>query len=412
MPALAAADPQIAALIDLEKTRMREGIELIASENYTSPAILEAAGSILTNKYAEGLPGHRYYGGCEIVDQIEQIAIDRAKELFGAEHANVQPHSGAQANYAAYMAIIKPGDTVMGLSLDQGGHLTHGSKANFSGKLFNIVPYGVRQDDQRIDYDDMQRLAEEHQPKVIVAGASAYPRIIDFERMRKVCDSVGAFLMTDMAHISGLVAAGLHPSPVPSSDIVTSTTHKTLRGPRSGLILCKAELGRKVDSSVFPNTQGGPLEHIIAGKAVCFMEAMQPAFKIYATKIIENARVLGETLTAGGLKLVSGGTDNHLLLVDVSPFGVTGKDAEEGLDRAGITVNKNAIPFDPLPPSKASGIRIGTPAATTRGMGTAEMATIGQWICDIVRRPEDQQLTSSIRLQVKSLCARFPVPGC
>ncbi|MHB8618765.1 MAG: serine hydroxymethyltransferase [Chloroflexota bacterium] len=409
---LAEVDPQIAALIELEKVRMREGIELIASENYTSPAVLEAAGSILTNKYAEGLPGKRYYGGCEFVDQVEQLAIDRAKELFQAQHANVQPHSGAQANYAAYMAIVKPGETVMGLSLDQGGHLTHGSKANFSGKLFNIVSYGVRRDDQRIDYEAMQKLAIEHQPRVIVAGASAYPRLIDFQKMREVCDIVGAYLLTDMAHISGLVAAGVHPSPVPHSHIVTSTTHKTLRGPRSGMILCEEELGKRMDSSVFPNTQGGPLEHIIAGKATCFLEAMQPAFQVYGRQILENARVLGEALSAGGLKLVSGGTDTHLLLVDVSPVGVTGKEAEAALDRAGITVNKNAIPFDPLPPSVASGIRVGTPAATTRGMGPGEMRQIGEWICEVVRRSADATFTSSVREQVRELAARFPVPGC
>jgi glycine hydroxymethyltransferase len=409
---LAQADPQIAAIIEREKDRMRDGIELIASENYTSPAVLEAVGSILTGKYAEGLPGHRYYGGCEIVDQGEQLAIDRAKELFGAEHANVQPHAGAQANYEAYMAVIKPGDTVMGLRLDQGGHLTHGSPVNFSGKLFKIVSYGVRQDDQRIDYDEMQRLAEEHKPNVIMAGASAYPRLWDFERIRQIADSVGAIMMTDMAHFAGLVAGGVHPSPIPASHIVTTTTHKTLRGPRGGLILSKAEFAKKIDSAVFPNAQGGPLEHVIAGKAVCFREAMQPSFKEYARKVVENARVLGEALASGGLKLVSGGTDNHLLLVDVSPVGVTGREAEEALDRAGITVNKNAIPYDPLPPSTASGIRVGSPAVTTRGMGTAEMRQIAQWICDVVRRPSDDTLTASIRQEVRRLCANFPVPGC
>lgn len=410
--ALAQVDPEIWTIIEREKTRMRDGIELIASENYTSPAVMEAVGSILTDKYAEGLPGRRYYGGCEFIDQAEQLAIDRAKQLFGAPHANVQPHSGAQANYAAYMAIIQPGDTVMGLSLDQGGHLTHGSKVNFSGKLFNIVSYGVRQDDQRIDYDAMQRLAEEHRPKMIIAGASAYPRLWDFDRIRQICDSVAAFMLTDMAHFAGLVAAGVHPSPVPSSDITTTTTHKTLRGPRGGMILCKEELTRKVDSAVFPNAQGGPLEHVIAGKAVCLHEAMQPSFKDYARQVVENARTLGETLVAGGLKLVSGGTDNHLLLCDVSAVGVTGKDAEAALDRAGITVNKNAIPFDPQPPAVASGIRLGTPAATTRGMGPDQMRQIGQWIAEIVRRPEDDALTARIRPEVRRLCADFPVPGC
>ena len=410
--ALAETDPDVARIIEQEKDRMRQGIELIASENYTSPAVLEAVGSILTDKYAEGLPGRRYYGGCEFIDQAEQLAIDRARQLFGAQHANVQPHSGAQANYAAYMGVIKPGDTVMGLSLDQGGHLTHGSKVNFSGKLFNIVSYGVRQDDQRIDYDSMQSLAEEHQPKLIIAGASAYPRLWDFARIRQIADSVGALMLTDMAHFAGLVAGGMHPSPIGISQIVTTTTHKTLRGPRGGMILCDEELGKKIDSAVFPNAQGGPLEHVIAGKAVCLREAMQPSFKDYARQVVENARVLGESLLAGGLKLVSGGTDNHLLLCDVSAVGVTGKDAEAALDRAGITVNKNAIPFDQQPPAVASGIRIGTPASTTRGMGPAEMRQIGEWIGEIVRRPEDEGLTSRIRPEVRRLCANFPVPGC
>lgn len=410
--ALAQVDPDIYRIIEREKERMREGIELIASENYTSPAVLEAVGSILTDKYAEGLPTKRYYGGCEFIDQSEQLAIDRAKQLFGVAHANVQPHSGAQANYAAYMAIVQPGDTVMGLSLDQGGHLTHGSKVNFSGKLFNIVSYGVRRDDQRIDYDEMQRLAEEHKPKMIIAGASAYPRLWDFERIRQICDSIGAYMLTDMAHFAGLVAAGVHPSPVKASHITTTTTHKTLRGPRGGMILCSEELSRKVDSAVFPNSQGGPLEHVIAGKAVCLLEAMQPSFKEYAKQVVENARVLGETLLAGGLKLVSGGTDNHLLLCDVSAVGVTGKDAEAALDRAGITVNKNAIPFDQQPPSVASGIRVGTPASTTRGMGPEQMRQIGQWIAEIVRRPDDEALTNRIRPEVRRLCADFPVPGC
>ena len=409
---LAETDPDVYRIIEREKDRMRQGIELIASENYTSPAVLEAVGSILTDKYAEGLPGRRYYGGCEFIDQAEQLAIDRALQLFGAQHANVQPHSGAQANYAAYMAVIKPGDTVMGLSLDQGGHLTHGSKVNFSGKLFNIVSYGVRQDDQRIDYDAMQRLAEEHQPKLIIAGASAYPRLWDFARIRAIADAVGALMLTDMAHFAGLVAGGVHPTPVGISHIVTTTTHKTLRGPRGGMILCDDELGRKVDSAVFPNAQGGPLEHVIAGKAVCLREALQPAFKDYARQVVDNAKVLGESLLASGLKLVSGGTDNHLLLCDVSAVGVTGKDAEAALDRAGITVNKNAIPFDQQPPAVASGIRIGTPASTTRGMGPDEMRQIGQWIGEIVRRPDDEGLTARVRPEVQRLCANFPVPGC
>ncbi|MFI5267366.1 MAG: serine hydroxymethyltransferase [Chloroflexota bacterium] len=409
---LAEVDPDVYRIIEREKVRMREGIELIASENYTSPAVLEAVGSILTDKYAEGLPGRRYYGGCEFIDQAEQLAIDRAKQLFGAQHANVQPHSGAQANYAAYMGVIKPGDTVMGLSLDQGGHLTHGSKVNFSGKLFNIVSYGVRQDDQRIDYDHMQELAAEHQPKLIIAGASAYPRLWDFARIRQIADSVGAVMLTDMAHFAGLVAGGVHPSPIGISQIVTTTTHKTLRGPRGGMILCDEDLGKKIDSAVFPNSQGGPLEHVIAGKAVCLLEAMLPSFKDYARQVVENARILGESLLASGLKLVSGGTDNHLLLCDVSAVGVTGKDAEAALDRAGITVNKNAIPFDPQPPSVASGIRIGTPAATTRGMGPDQMRQIGQWIGEVVRRPDDDGLTSRVRHEVRRTCADFPVPGC
>ncbi|HVA24592.1 MAG TPA: serine hydroxymethyltransferase [Chloroflexota bacterium] len=409
---LAEGDPDVYRVIEREKVRMRQGIELIASENYTSLAVLEAVGSILTDKYAEGLPGRRYYGGCEFIDQVEQLAIDRAKQLFGAQHANVQPHSGAQANYAAYMGVIRPGDTVMGLSLDQGGHLTHGSKVNFSGKLFNIVSYGVRRDDQRIDYDHMQQLATEHQPKLIIAGASAYPRLWDFARIRQIADSAGALMLTDMAHFAGLVAGGVHPSPIGISQIVTTTTHKTLRGPRGGMILCDEELGRKIDSSVFPNSQGGPLEHVIAGKAVCLLEAMQPSFKDYARQVVENARILGESLLAGGLKLVSGGTDNHLLLCDVSAVGVTGKDAETALDRAGITVNKNAIPFDSQPPAVASGIRIGTPAATTRGMGPHQMRQIAQWIGEVVRHPDDDGLTSRVRHEVQRLCADFPVPGC
>ncbi|MBV8087952.1 MAG: serine hydroxymethyltransferase, partial [Chloroflexi bacterium] len=354
--ALARIDPQIAALIEREKGRLREGIELIASENYASEAVMAAVGSVLTDKYAEGLPGRRYYGGCEFVDQVEQLAIDRAKALFGAAHANVQPHAGAQANYAAYAAVVQPGDTVMGLRLDQGGHLTHGSPVNFSGKLFNFVSYGVRRDDQYIDYEQMQQLAEEHKPKLIVAGATAYPRVWDFDRIRRIADSVGALMMTDMAHFAGLVAGGAHPSPVPTSDIVTTTTHKTLRGPRGGMVLCKADLARKVDSAVFPNAQGGPLEHVIAGKAVCFQEATQPNFRDYARRVVENARVLGATLATAGLRLMTGGTDNHLLLVDVSTVGVTGKDAEAALDRAGITVNKNAIPFDTQKPAVTSGI--------------------------------------------------------
>ena len=409
---IAGFDRELAEAIAGERRRQEDHIELIASENYASPRVLEAQGSVLTNKYAEGYPGKRYYGGCEYVDVVEQLAILRAKELFGAAYANVQPHSGSQANAAVYLALLAPGDGILGMSLDHGGHLTHGAKVNFSGKLFQASQYGVDPESGEIDYRQVERLAQAHRPKLIVAGFSAYSRIIDWAEFRRIADSVGAYFMVDMAHVAGLVAAGVYPNPVPFADVVTSTTHKTLRGPRGGMILCDEELGRKIDSSVFPNSQGGPLEHVIAGKAVCLLEAMQPSFKDYARQVVENARILGESLLAGGLKLVSGGTDNHLLLCDVSAVGVTGKDAETALDRAGITVNKNAIPFDSQPPAVASGIRIGTPAATTRGMGPHQMRQIAQWIGEVVRHPDDDGLTSRVRHEVQRLCADFPVPGC
>ncbi len=410
-PTLAEVDPEIAQAIRQEEGRQRDKIELIASENYTSRAVMEAQGSVLTNKYAEGYPGKRYYGGCEYVDVAERLAIARALELFGADHANVQPHSGAQANMAAYMAVIQPGDAILGLSLAHGGHLTHGYAINFSGRLYKATSYGVQEGSERIDYDALaaQTLAE--QPKVLVAGASAYPRIFDFPRLREIADSVGAILFVDMAHIAGLVATGLHPSPVPYADIVTTTTHKTLRGPRGGLILCKAQYAQAIDKAVFPGVQGGPLMHIIAAKAVAFHEALQPEFKAYSGRIIANAQALAERLEAGGLRLVSGGTDNHLMLVDVTPFGLTGKTAEKALDAVGITVNKNAIPFDKNPPASASGIRIGTPAVTTRGFDLAEMDTIGRLIIDVLKNHKDAALLERVSGEVHDLCSRFPVPG-
>ena len=370
---LSEADPEIARLVREETRRQADGLELIASENFVSPAVLEATGSALTNKYAEGYPGKRYYGGCEVVDQVEQLAIDRAKKLFGAEHANVQPHSGSQANMAAYFALAQPGDTLLAMSLNFGGHLTHGSPVNFSGRLFKIVPYGLRQSDETVDMDEVRRLAREHRPRILVVGASAYPRIIDFDRFAEIAREVGAAMVVDMAHIAGLVAAGLHPSPVPHADIVTTTTHKTLRGPRGGLILCREAHAKAVNSQIFPGTQGGPLEHVIAAKAVAFDEALQPGFKAYQQQILDNAQALAEGLVAAGLRLVSGGTDNHLMLVDLRPKKLTGKIAEEALGKAGITVNKNMIPCDPEKPFVTSGIRVGTPALTTRGMGVAEM---------------------------------------
>ena len=406
---LAEADPEVAEAIRNERARQNDGIELIASENFVSRAVLEAAGSVLTNKYAEGYPGRRYYGGCEFVDVVERAAIARAKALFGADHANVQPHSGAQANMAVYFTLLKPGDTVLGMNLAHGGHLTHGHPLNFSGKLYTIVPYGVRKSDERIDYDELDRLADEHKPKMIIVGASAYPRIIDFARIRAAADRVGAPVMTDMAHIAGLVAAGLHPSPVPHSDFVTTTTHKTLRGPRAGMVLCREQYAKDLDKTVFPGVQGGPLMHIIAAKAACFKEAGEPAFKEYQQQIVANAKRLAGGLSSAGFRLVSGGTDNHLMLVDVFSKGITGKAAEAALGKAGITVNKNAIPFDQNPPMVASGIRVGTPAVTTRGMREPEMDIIGELISRALRTPDDDRALATIRTEVETLCRKFPL---
>ena len=402
-------DPEIAAAIRSETTRQAQGLELIASENFVSSAVLEAAGSVLTNKYAEGYPGRRYYGGCEFVDVAESLAIARARQLFGADHANVQPHSGSQANMSVYLTLLKPGDTVLGMNLAHGGHLTHGHPLNFSGKLYTIVPYGVRKDDERIDYDEMQRLADEHKPQMIMVGASAYPREIDFARIAGVAKGVGAAMVVDMAHIAGLVAAGIHPSPVPHADFVTSTTHKTLRGPRSGLILCREQYAKELDRAVFPGVQGGPLMHIIAAKAVCFKEAMEPAFAAYQRQIAANAGHLAAALISHGFRLVSGGTDNHLMLVDVFSKGITGKAAEAALGRAGITVNKNAIPFDQNPPMVASGIRIGTPAVTTRGMREAEMDVVADLIARVLGAPEDEHALTVVKAEVERLCRKFPL---
>jgi glycine hydroxymethyltransferase len=406
---LAEADPETAAAVGQERHRQNSGLELIASENFVSRAVLEAAGSVLTNKYAEGYPGKRYYGGCEFVDVVERAAIARAKTLFGAEHANVQPHSGAQANMAVYLTLVKPGETVLGMNLAHGGHLTHGHPLNFSGKLYKIVPYGVRKEDERIDYDELDRLADAHKPKMIMVGASAYPRVIDFARIRAAGSRAGAAVVTDMAHIAGLVAAGVHPSPVPHSDFVTTTTHKTLRGPRGGLILCREPHAKDLDRAVFPGVQGGPLMHIIAAKAVCLKEAAEPGFAAYQRQIVRNAIRLASVLSASGFRLVSGGTDTHLMLVDVFSKGITGKVAEASLDKAGITVNKNAIPFDQNPPMVASGIRIGTPAVTTRGMCEAEMETIGELITRALDTPEDDRALGMIRVEVESLCRKFPL---
>ena len=406
---LAETDPEIAAAIRDERHRQNSGLELIASENFVSRAVLEAAGSVLTNKYAEGYPGKRYYGGCEFVDVVERAAIARATALFGAEHANLQPHSGAQANMAVYLTLLQPGDTVLGMNLSHGGHLTHGHPLNFSGKLYTIVPYGVRKDDERIDYDELDRLADEHKPKMIIVGASAYPRVIDFSRFRRTADRVGAVVFTDMAHIAGLVAAGVHPSPVPHSDFVTTTTHKTLRGPRGGLVLCRERYAKDLDRTVFPGVQGGPLMHIIAAKAVCLKEAAEPSFADYQRQIVANASRLAAALVAAGFRLVSGGTDNHLMLVDVFSKGITGKVAEAALDKAGITVNKNAIPFDPNPPMVASGIRIGTPAVTTRGMREAEMDTIAELITRALTAPADDRALAMVRTEVETLCRKFPL---
>jgi glycine hydroxymethyltransferase len=408
-------DPELYDAIEAERIRQQEGIELIASENYVSPAVLAALGSVLTNKYAEGYPGRRYYGGCQCVDIAENLAIERAKKLFGADHANVQPHSGAQANSAAYMALIQPGDTVLALKLDHGGHLTHGAAFNFSGKLYNFIHYGVHPETEQLDYDDLAKMVLEYRPRLIVAGASAYPRWFDFPQLRQIADSVGSFLMMDMAHIAGLVATKLHPDPVPYCDVVTTTTHKTLRGPRGGMILCKADLAKKIDSAVFPGTQGGPLMHVIAAKAVAFGEALRPEFKAYAQRILDNAKALAGAFQDNGIRLVSGGTDNHLILLDLRSVNgkqeISGKEAEAVLDHSGIHTNKNMIPFDPAKPTVTSGIRLGTPCATTRGMGPAQMRTIAEWMCKILRDPQNVDLQELTRQEVADLCEKFPVPA-
>ena len=406
---LAVCDPEIAAAIGEELGRQRNKIELIASENFVSPAVMEAMGSVLTNKYAEGYPGHRYYGGCEYVDKVETLAIERAKKLFGAEHANVQAHSGANANTAVYFAFLQPGDTIMGMNLSQGGHLSHGSPVNISGKYYNVVPYGVTHETERIDYDEFARIAKEAQPKLIVAGASAYPRVIDFERMAEIAHSVGAIFMVDMAHIAGLVAAGLHPSPVPYADIVTTTTHKTMRGPRGGLILCKEKYAKQIDKAIFPGVQGGPLMHVIAAKAVALGEALKPEFKEYAKQIIANCQALAEGLIAEGFRLVSGGTDNHLLLVDVRGQKMTGKTAEHLLDEVGVTCNKNTIPFDPESPFVTSGIRLGTAAVTTRGFKEADMKEVAAIIGLVLNNPEDAEKQAEAAQRVAALCAKYPM---
>ena len=404
-------DPEIAAIIEHERHRQKEGLEMIASENYASRAVLEAVGSVLTNKYAEGYPGKRYYSGCEFVDQSETLAIERAKKLFGAQHANVQPHSGSQANLGAYNAIIQPGDTVMAMSLAQGGHLTHGAPVNWSGQVYKFVGYGVSKETEMIDYEELMQLAEQHRPKLIVAGATAYPRKIDFVRMRQIANTVGARFMVDMAHIAGLVAAKVHPDPLPLADVVTTTTHKTLRGPRGGMILSTAEFAKAVDKAIFPGSQGGPLEHVIAGKAVAFQEALQPAFVDYQKQVVANARALGEQLQARGVRLVSGGTDNHLLLVDLSRQQVNGKDVANKLHEVGITVNKNLIPFDPLAATITSGVRIGTPALTTRGMQENDMRQIGDWIADVITHMDDTALCERVHQAVVKFASQFPVPG-
>jgi glycine hydroxymethyltransferase len=402
-------DPEVAAALDNEVRRQHAGLELIASENFVSEAVLEAMGSVFTNKYAEGYPGKRYYGGCEYADVIENLARDRAKQLFGAENANVQPHAGSQANMAAYMAVIQPGDTVLGLNLAHGGHLTHGHHLNFSGKTYRIVPYGVTKETETIDYEDLEKLAEKEKPKLIIGGGSAYSRIIDFARMRQIADKVGALYLVDMAHFAGLVAGGVHPSPVPHAQIVTSTTHKTLRGPRAGMILSKQEYAAAIDKIVFPGIQGGPLMHIIAAKAVCFREAMQPSFREYARQVVANAKVLANTLMAEGFRVISGGTDTHLMLIDVYSKGMLGSEAEKALGEAEITVNKNAIPFDTNPPLKPSGIRLGTPALTTRGMKEAEMQQIGRWISEVLQKRSDSAVLSKVRKQVLELAEAFPL---
>ena len=405
------ADPEIAQALVHEAERQRRNIVLIASENYVSAAVAEAQGSHLTNKYAEGYPGHRYYGGCEYVDVAEQLAIDRLKALFGAEHANVQPHSGAQANMAAYFALLEPGDTVLGMRLDQGGHLTHGSPVNFSGKLYNFVSYGVDRETEYIDYEEVERLAKEHRPKVIVAGYTAYPRTIDFPRFRQIADTVGAMLMVDIAHIAGLIAAGVHPSCLPYAQVVTSTTHKTMRGPRGAFILCDEEHTRSINRAVFPFTQGGPMMHTIAAKAVCFGEAQTEEFREYQRSVAANARTLAGELEAGGLRIVSGGTDNHLLLVDVTPLGLTGQEAEDALGKVHITVNKNAIPFDPKPPRVTSGLRLGTPAVSSRGFGREEMTRVASFIVRVLTHPGDQEVEGQVRKEVVELTSQYAVPG-
>jgi glycine hydroxymethyltransferase len=404
-------DPEVWSAISAEQVRQQDGLEMIASENFTSPAVMQAVGSVLTNKYAEGYPGHRYYGGCEHVDKVEEIARARLKALFGAEHVNVQPHSGSQANAAVYLTAIQPGDTVLAFDLAHGGHLTHGMKLNSSGILYRFVHYGVRREDQLLDFDQVARLAHEHRPKLIVAGASAYPREIPHATFAQIARDVGAKLMVDMAHYAGLVAAGIHDNPVPVADFVTSTTHKTLRGPRGGVAMCRAADGKALDRSVFPGTQGGPLMHVIAGKAVAFGEALLPDFKRYAQQVVDNARTLAAALASGGVKLVSGGTDNHLMLVDVTPLGIGGKLAEEVLDRCGITCNKNMIPFDERKPMDPSGIRLGTPALTTRGMGTAEMRQIAAWILRVLKSPADARLVEETKREVAGLAEQFPVPA-
>ncbi|HUI74944.1 MAG TPA: serine hydroxymethyltransferase [Candidatus Acidoferrum sp.] len=406
---LETVDPQIAEILRDEARREATGLELIPSENLVSEAVLEAMGSVFTNKYAEGYPGKRYYGGCEFADKAEQLAIDRAKELFGAEHANVQAHSGTQANISVYMSALQPGDTVLGMNLAHGGHLTHGHPLNFSGRMYKFIAYGVRQDTEQIDYDEIERLAKEHKPKMIVAGASAYSRIIDFERIAKAARAVGALFFVDMAHIAGLVAAGVHPSPIPHADFVSTTTHKTLRGPRGGMVFCRAPYAKELDKLTFPGTQGGPLVHTIAAKAVCLKEAMEPAFQEYQKQVVVNTKAMAAAVANRGFRIVTGGTDNHLFLIEVHSRGITGSDAEKALDRAGITVNKNAIPFDPLPPMKAGGIRLGSPSVTTRGMKEPEMAMIGGWIADVLGSIGNEEAERRVRSQVAELAGRYPI---
>jgi len=408
---IALHDAEVARILEQEKERQASCVNLIASENYADLAILQAQGCVMTDKYAEGYPGHRYYGGCSSIDQVETLAIERAKKLFNAEHANVQPHSGTQANMAAYAALLQPGDTVMGMRLDQGGHLSHGLEVNFSGKWYRFVFYGVNRKTEMLDYDEIEKLATKHKPKLIICGASAYPRTIDFERFGYIADRVGATLLADIAHIAGIIAARLHPSPIPYAPTVTSTTQKTLRGPRGGFILCRKELAQAIDAAVFPGVQGGPLMHIIAAKAVCFHEAMQPDFVTYQKATLANAKTLASELQKHGLRIVSGGTDNHLALVDLSSRGITGRDAERALESASILVNRNTIPFDPLPPQITSGIRVGTPAVTTRGLGTGEMKRIASWISEVVSHPDDQQLIARTRHEVVEMCHNFPTPA-